>query len=135
MYSRMGERERSTKRELTRTAPTHPILALQASAGNQAVADMVARLGDPQPMQRRIEVQFAGVDELLRLIRELGAVPNDDETVTVRFGQLGVERVGIEEAVDLSNFATGRLQSFFTRFADGRAPLYAAMRAAADTAA
>jgi hypothetical protein len=134
MYSRTRDRERTGERVPKRTAPSHPILALQASAGNQAVAAMVARF-DPETMQRRIEVQFAGVDELLRLIRELGAVPNEDETVTVRFGQLGVERVGIEEAVDLSNLATSRLPSFFTRFADGRAPLYAAMRAAADTAA
>lgn len=138
MYRRIRDEDRSDGQEPERRAPSHPLLELQASAGNRAVTAMVARLGepgDPQRMQRQIEVQFAGVDELLRLIRELGAVPNDDETVTVRFGQLGVERVGIEEAVDLSNLATKRLPALFTRFADGRAPLFAAMRAAADTAA
>jgi len=138
VYRRIRDEDRSDGQEPERRAPSHPLLELQASAGNRAVTAMVARLGepgDPQRMQRQIEVQFAGVDELLRLIRELGAVPNDDETVTVRFGQLGVERVGIEEAVDLSNLATKRLPALFTRFADGRAPLFAAMRAAADTAA
>jgi hypothetical protein len=99
---------------------------------------MVARFGEPadnQRFQRRTAIMFATPDEIVKMIRQLHAPPNEDETVTVDFGLLGVQRISLDEMVDLAEAAARRLQDFFTRFADGRAPLYAAMRAAADAAA
>jgi len=138
MYRRTRERKPGERGAAQRPAPPHPLLALQASAGNRAVAAMVARYADPpddQRFQRRTAVMFASPGEVVKMIRQLHAPPNPDQTVTVDFGLAGVQQISLDEMVDLAELASRRLQDFFTRFADGRAPLYAAMRTAADAAA
>ena len=138
MYRRTRERKPAEREAARRPASPHPLLALQASAGNRAVAAMVARYADPpddQRFQRRTAVMFASPGEVVKMIRQLHAPPNPDQTVTVDFGLAGVQQIGLDEMVDLAEVASRRLQDFFTRFADGRAPLYAAMRSAADAAA
>jgi hypothetical protein len=132
MYSRIRERRRDDERQRERRAPDHPLIALQASAGNHAVADLVA---DNKRFQRKTAVMFATPDEIVKMIRQLHAPPNEDETVTVDFGLLGVQRISLEEMVELAEAAQRRLGDFFTRFADGRAPLFAAMQTAPDAAA
>jgi hypothetical protein len=130
MYRRTRERRVDEEDEqVHRRTPSHPLLALQASVGNRAVSDLVA---DNQRFQRKTAVMFATPDEVVKMIRQLHAPPNEDETVTVDFGLLGVQRISLDEMVDLADDAKRRLDGFFTRFADGRAPLFAAMRGAPD---
>ena len=137
MYRRVRERKPGEPAEVLDRAPQHPLIALQASAGNRAVAELVARYAadamPDQAFQRRTAVMFATPDEIVKMIRQLHAPPNEDETVTVDFGLMGVQRISLDEMVDLAEAAHRRLDSFFTRFADGRAPLFAAMQTAPDT--
>jgi hypothetical protein len=132
MYRRTRERRLEDEEQRERRAPPHPMLALQATVGNRAVADLVA---DNQRFQRKTAVMFATPDEVVKMIRQLHAPPNEDETVTVDFGLLGVQRISLDEMVDLADDAKRRLDGFFTRFADGRAPLFTAMVSAPDAAA
>jgi len=118
--------------------PLAAVLALQRTAGNRAVAAMLARqpdllstLAPPSsntPAGRKRLVPTLGADDTARAWLQL----RDGSGVDLPDCSFVIEPA---ERIELLPLLYDRKEAFFVDFADGRRPLYAAMQAAGDPTA
>ena len=115
--------------------PLNAVLALQRAAGNRAVAGVLAR--DPFDLGTLVPPSSDTPAGRKRLVPTLGATEVATAWLQLRDGS-GVDLPGGSFLIDAAERAEllpllyERKESFFVDFADGRRPLFAAMRSAAD---
>ena len=116
-------------------APAHAVLALQRAAGNRAVAGILAR--DPLGLDLLVPPSSDTPAGRKRLVPTLSATEVATAWLQLRDGS-GLDLPGgsflIDDAerAELLPLLYDRKEQFFIDFADGRRPLFAAMRSAAD---
>jgi hypothetical protein len=122
--------------------PVEAVLALQRSAGNQAVAAMIARqpatllftAGGHTPEGRLQAVERMGPVDAARAHRQLKGKPDSEGRSSIDLAD-GCFIVEAAELEPLRAAAKARKEQAFKDFATRRAPLSGAMTAAADPAA
>ena len=126
----------------SQTSQSAEVLRLQAAAGNHAVARLLARqpaaleLEHPSPLARHPRsyadaIERATDPDAARIHRQLQqGRPDAQGRITVDF-QHGCFMIEGPEAESLKPLASARKERIFSTFAAGRAPLLAAMGAAA----